>query len=354
MKRNYFRWIVLLVGLSILLVASFMWSEKVNRDLPTPKPITNRPISPYKSYISAVGIVEAKSDNIFVGAPVNRVVDKVAVQVGDKVKVGEILFKLESDDLIADLTARSIAYDNAVANLAKLEALPRVEDLNASAASLKSTQIDLAYAQKLYEGVEGLQSSGAMSMEEINRRRNVFEQARAKMEQARAEFDKIKAGAWPPDIEIARLQVDQAKANLQLAKINIERTIIKSPIDATVLQIKIHEGEYPSLDSLRSPAMIIGNINEMHLRVSINQFDASYYLPDASAVAFLQGNAKVEFPLNFVEIEPYFVAKQNLTNEITEKVDTRVLQVIYSFKGAKEGIYVGQQMDVFIQTPQTE
>jgi multidrug efflux pump subunit AcrA (membrane-fusion protein) len=331
-----------------------MLKEKADSVVAPTKQITMRPISPFKYYISAVGIVEAKSDNIFIGSPVNRVVDKVEVQVGDKVKAGDVLFRLEAHDLQADLETRSIAYENAVANLEKLEALPRGEDVAASAAALKSVQIELNQTKALYDRVVGLQNSGAMSKEEINRRRYAFEQAEAKLQQSQAEFDKIKAGAWKPDLEIARLQVRQAKANLQRAEANFQRTIIQSPIDATVLQIRIHEGEFPPSDSSRTPPMIIGNINEMHLRVSINQYDASFYSPTSPAVAFLQGNARVEFPLQFVNIEPYFVTKQNLTNEITEKVDTRVLQVIYLIKEQKQGVYVGQQMDVFIETPPTK
>lgn len=354
MNRKYFNWIIFLAAFSVLLVAIFMWNEKSNRVVTPPKQITMRPVSPFKSYISAVGIVEAKSDNIFIGSPVNRVIDKVEVHVGDKVKAGDVLFRLESDDLQADLETRSIAYESAVASLKKLEALPRIEDVTVSAAAVKSAQIEVEQSKGLYDKVIGLQDSGAMSREEINRRRYAFERAEAKLQQTEAEFDKIKAGAWQPDIEIARLEVKQAKANLQRAEANIQRTIIESPIDATVLQIKIHEGEFPPTDSLHTPSMIIGNINEMHLRVSINQFDASFYRPEAPAVAFLQGNASVDFPLQFVKIEPYFVTKQNLTNEITEKVDTRVLQVIYSFKEKGQGVYVGQQMDVFIETPHIE
>ena len=95
--------------------------------------------------------------------------------------------------------------------------------------------------------------------------------------------------------------------------------------------------------------MILGNTDKMHLRVNINQFDASFYDPKAPAVAYLQGNAQVEFPLELVKVEPYFVTKQNLTHDIAEKVDTRVLQVIYSFKEGEQHVFVGQQMDVFIE-----
>lgn len=349
MNRNYFNWIVALAIFCIAIVTIFMWKEK-----PTPiaipvSQITQRPTLPFKNYISAVGIVEASSENIFIGSPVNRVVDKVYVDVGAKVKKGDVLFKLESRDLAADLETRRIAYENAKANLQKLESMPRPEDVAIAAAALRGVQVDVEQAKSQYDRVAGLQNSGAMSQEEVKRRHFAYMEALAKMQQAQADFEKTKSGAWLPDLEIARLKVLQAKADMQQMEAEIERTVIRSPLDATVLQVKIHEGEFPPSDSSRTPPMIIGNTDTLRLRVSINQFDASYYHQNAPAVAFLQGNPQVMFPLQFVQLEPYFVAKQNLNNDITEKVDTRVLQVIYAFKDSDPRIFVGQQMDVFIE-----
>lgn len=351
MNRNYFYWIVALATACVTLVGVFMWSEyEAQNTVPTRQTIS-RPSLPFQSSISAVGIVEPSSENIYIGSPVNRVIDKVEVVIGQKVKKGDILFRLESRDLTAELQAQKIAYENAQANLKKLQALPRAQDVAAAAAALKSVQVDLEQAKSQYDRVAGLQNSGAMSQEEVMRRKFIFADAEAKLQQAQADFDKIKAGAWEPDLVIAKLQVEQAKASMERVEVEISRTIIRSPIDATVLQIKIHEGEFPPCDSARIPLMIVGNIDVMHLRVNINQFDASYFKSSAPAVAYLQGNPHVEFPLTFVEIEPYFVTKQNLTNDITEKVDTRVLQVIYAFKEKDNQVFVGQQMDVFIKNP---
>lgn len=350
MNRSYFNWIILLAAACIVLVALFMGTESNTLPKSTQKPLTSRPMSPFKSYISAVGIVEASSGNIFVGSPVNRVVDKVEVKVGDKVKAGEILFRLDSKDLEADLLTRCINYKNAVANLQKLESLPRIEDVAISEALLKEAQVKLNQAASQYKSVEGLQLSGAMSLEEVNRRRFAFEEAEAKKSQAQADLNKTKSGAWKPDLEMARLQVEQARAEVQRAEADLARTVIRAPSDAQVLQIKIHAGEYPPPDPSRIPPMILGNTDEMHLRVNINQFDASFYNSKAPTVAFLQGNAKTPFHLTFVQLEPYFVTKQNLTNDITEKVDTRVLQAIYCFEEGEQRVYVGQQMDVFIET----
>lgn len=351
MNRGYFKWIIMLAILSLLIVAIFLWTKKdvqiSDSSLPKIGPQAN---SPFPLYISAVGIVEASSGNIFIGSPVNRVVEKVEVKVGQKVKEGDVLFRLESHDLEADLAARLIDYENAQANLKKLEALPRAEDVAVAAAQVKSATAGLDQAKSQYQRVEGLQNSGAMSQEEVARRKYAFEEAQAKLQQAEADLEKTKAGAWLPDLQIARLQVMQSKALAERVETDIARTIIRAPTAATILQIKIHDGEFPPSDSSRAPAMILGNTDPLHLRVSINQFDASYYNPEAKAVAFLQGNAHVEFPLKFVHIEPFFVAKQNINNDITEKVDTRVLQAIYCFEEGERRVFVGQQMDVFIQT----
>lgn len=354
MNRDYFKWIVILALASLGIVLVFLGDKKFSHHSAIPTQIVPRSSSPYQSYISALGIVEAGGGNILIGSPLNRIVEKVAVTVGQQVKKGDILFQLESLDLEADLASRIIEYQNAEASLKKLEAMPRAEDAASAKAQLDNAKAELEQAKSLYQRVEGLNKNGALSGEEIMRRRFVFEEAEGKFLQAQANFNKIAAGAWSPDLEIARLQVKQAKAQVLRVKADIERTIIRSPIDGTVLQIKIHKGEYPPAGSSRTPSMILGDLNTMNLRVSINQFDASYYTPSAPAEAFLQGNSKISFPIRFLRIEPYLVKKQNLSNELPETADTQVLQVIYSFEKGEKRVFVGQQMDVFIETHFTQ
>jgi HlyD family secretion protein len=348
MLKHYFFWIVLLALFGLFLTFFSMWQE-VNTPPSIQEPLNPYPQSPFKSYISGVGIVEASSDNISIGTPVNRIVEKVLATAGMKIKKGDVLLKLEDQELKADLVARQVAYEIAQAQLKKLVDLPRQEDVHASEAVFRSAQIELQHAQDQYERVQGLQDSRALSLQEINRRRLNYEQAETKWDEARANLNKIKAGAWKPDIEIAKLQIDQAKADIEKIQADIQRTIIRSPIDGEVLQVRVHEGEFPASVSANGPLMIVGDTAELYLKVSINQFDAPFFRSDAPAVAFLRGNGRIEFPLEFVRLDPYLVNKQNFTNEITEKVDTRVLQVIYHIKKIDQNIFVGQQMDVFIE-----
>ena len=125
----------------------------------------------------------------------------------------------------------------------------------------------------------------------------------------------------------------------------IERTYIKSPIDGTVLQIKIHEGE--TSDPSKT-AIILGNIDELNLRVSIDQFNEPRFHPDCPAVAFRQGDTTTEFPLKFIHIEPFMVPKKYLTNELHEKVDTQVFEILYRIEKNNSHLFIGEQMDVYI------
>ena len=350
MNRQYFWGIIGAALICVILIFIFMWREAEVQTPQRQEQLVSRPVAPFKSYISAVGIVEASSGNILIGMPVGRVIDKVLVTVGSKVKKGDVLFKLEARDLGADLFAKQVAYKTALVRLQKLEALPRPEDVAAAEASTKRAEVGMEQAKSQYEMVQGLQDSRAISQEAINNRKFTYEEAKAKWDQANASLDKIKAGTWKPDLDVARLEALQAKADYERVQTEIQRNIIHSPIDGTILQVKIHEGELPPADVASSPVMIIGNVDKFHLRVGVNQFDAPYFQPNSPAVAFLQGDASQKFPLEFVRVEPYMVHKQDLTHDIAETVDTRVLQVIYNIKDFNQHVYVGQQMDVFIET----
>ena len=66
-----------------------------------------------------------------------------------------------------------------------------------------------------------------------------------------------------------------------------------------------------------------------------------------------QGNPSLQTPLEFVRFELYVMSKRSLTGDSSERVDTRVLQVIYRFSADRFPIHVGQQMDVFIEARQS-
>ena len=97
--------------------------------------------------------------------------------------------------------------------------------------------------------------------------------------------------------------------------------------------------------------MLLGDATRLHVRVDIDENDAWRVRPGASAMAFVRGNPDLNTRLQFERFEPYVVPKMSLTGQSTERTDTRVLQAIYSFDPVALPVYVGQQMDVFIEAP---
>jgi len=92
----------------------------------------------------------------------------------------------------------------------------------------------------------------------------------------------------------------------------------------------------------------------MCVRVDVDENDAWRVRSGAMARGYLRGNKDINVPLKFVRFEPYVIPKVSLTGESTERVDTRVLQVIFSFDRGDKPISVGQQMDIYIDASETK
>jgi hypothetical protein len=81
----------------------------------------------------------------------------------------------------------------------------------------------------------------------------------------------------------------------------------------------------------------------------VDEHEAWRVSPGAKAIANVRGNADLKTPVTFVRFEPFVLPKKSLTGDSTERVDTRVLQVIYRVDNDALRLFVGQQMDVFIE-----
>ena len=80
--------------------------------------------------------------------------------------------------------------------------------------------------------------------------------------------------------------------------------------------------------------------------------DIPRFRPELDARCVSRGETERSYPLRFVRVEPYVVPKRSLTGDGLERVDTRVLQVIYELETKPEALFVGQQVDVFVELPQ--
>jgi multidrug efflux pump subunit AcrA (membrane-fusion protein) len=305
MKRLIFP----LVGVLAALGASYSIARTQPRRQAT-EPPAPPPRTDYASTVAAVGLVEASTENISVGTPLSGVVASVFVTAGETVKLGAPLFELDTRHLRAELAVRRQAV---AVGAARQEV---------ASAHLEDVKRQLAFAEQVKD-------KRAISEEEVSRRRSAAATAAAELQQARAELA-------------------AAESQAAAALVEIERSIVRAPLDAEVLQVKLRVGEFAAATQVPTPLILLGRSKPLHVRVDVDEQEGWRVRSGAAAVGHLRGNADLKTPLQFVRFEPFVVPKRSLTGDSTERVDTRVLQVIYRVERSDLPLFVGQQLDVFI------
>jgi len=309
------------------------------------------PTSIFEQVVAGVGLVEANSENIDVSCAVSGMVTQLYVKAGAHVGQGQKLFSLDDRDLRADQQVKRTALEEAQARLAKLEQEPRAEDVPPAEERVREAQANLADTEVQVRLIESVTDKRAVRDEDVQRRRLAYKAAQARLAEVEAQLKLLKAGAWAPDIAVAKSEVAQAEAQVKMAETNIDRLTMRAPIAGVILQNKVRLGQFALCGPLSEPLMILGSVTPLHVRVDVDEHDAWRVRGGAPAVASPRGNGSVRIPLEFVRFEPYVVPKKSLTGDSTERVDTRVLEVIYRVKEQNAALYVGQQMDVYIKTP---
>jgi multidrug resistance efflux pump len=297
--------------------------------------------------VGAVGLVEASTENIAVGVPVQGMVTNVYVKAGDRVQKGAKLFSIDDRDLQAELGLRRSSLALAQAKLEKLLRSPRPEEIPPAEAKVREAEEQYQDADVQLKLIESVRDKRAIRDEDLLRRRIAVKSAAARLEQAKADLALLEAGSWQPDIEIARAEVNEAQRQVERVQADIDRTVVTAPINGEILQCKVRLGEYAQAVQLAQPLILMGATNQLNVRADVDEQDAWRVRKGAGGVASVRGDSSHRYDLHFLRFEPYVIPKKNLTGESTERVDTRVLQVIFALE-KNAPVFAGQQMDVFI------
>ena len=118
--------------------------------------------------------------------------------------------------------------------------------------------------------------------------------------------------------------------------------------DKTTPAARQRAGEYATAGATE-PLILLGDTQRLQVRADVDEVNAPLVRAGSEGVAYLKGSTTQAIPLSFVRIEPYIVPKKSLTGDNSERVDTRVLQVIFHFDRPAFPVYAGQQVDVFIK-----
>ncbi len=232
------------------------------------------------------------------GVDIAGIVSKIYVSAGAKVKVGQPLFMIDDREAKANYDLKKASY--------------------------RASIIQTKDLKEQFKMVKRIKNKEAISKDEMNKKQYAY--------------------------ELAVEKENQAKAELKLAKIAFDKRIIKSPIDGEVLKVNVKLGELYGQGFNPKASMLIGDLAKMYVRIEVDEIESHKVKNGGEAIAILRGNSDLKIPLEFVRIEPYIVPKTTITGAASEKIDTRVLELLYSFDNSEYKILVGQQMDVYINT----
>ena len=304
---RYFTFILAAAG---VIAMGFVLQAIRSQEVAIPPPPVAPPLKNAPSDIAATGILEAQGENVAIGVPLPGLVESVKVEVNQVVKAGDPLLILDNIELRATLLKQEAA-------------------IAVTQANLEVSRAQLAKVQDMLDRLKSVTDQRAISQDDLRNRSNDVLVAKAQQQAAVA-------------------QLTAAQADVKQTQLLIDRLTVKAPRNGTILQVNIRAGEYASPQN-KQPALVLGDISTLHVRADVDEQNAMGVAPGLDATFSLKSDSSRQFKVQFVRIEPYVIPKISLTGASTERVDTRVLQVIYKLDKPKDqNLYVGQQVDVFI------
>jgi multidrug efflux pump subunit AcrA (membrane-fusion protein) len=343
---------VLLPVLALAGVGMTLYTVKLQaRPAPSAPPTGEPTRSPFGTRVAGSGLVEPVTEIVNVGTPMSGVVQAVNVKEGDTVTRGQTLFTIDQRMLRSQLQSAQARLEVARRKLDQLKSLPRAEDLAKAEAVVEQRRAALKDAQSRLDRLNQIADPTAISPNERPTREYELANAKARMQEAEADLGEVRKGAYPEDLAVAAADTQVAEAEVKSLQTDLERSDVTAPIDATILRVTARPGQYAAATLTSGDGLVtLGQLSPLHIRVDVDELDAWRFDPHGKAVAVLRGGKRVEYPIEYVRTVPVVVPKKTLTGDNAERIDTRVLQLIYRFTEAEPGVLPGQVLDVYVET----
>ncbi|HVN46846.1 MAG TPA: biotin/lipoyl-binding protein [Steroidobacteraceae bacterium] len=347
------------VGLLLALLSAFLFSRTPKPQPPLFAPAAN----PYGSGIYANGIIEsdqAHGENINIYPEVPGAITQILVVEGQRVRRGDALLTIDDSVQHALVEQQQAQAGAALASLQEMRAQPRRENLaivkaqvESARATLRNAQDQLAKQQRAYD-----MDARAISADVLDTARNAERIASSNLEVAQRQYELTRAGAWVYDIRNAERTYEALQKAWQSSAALLAKYTLRAPADGLVLAVHSGVGSYVSAqgayDSYTqgfNPLIVMG-LPQDHLQVRayIDEI-LVHQLPQPGTIKaemVIRGTGE-HVPLNFVRVQPYISPKIQLSDQRQERVDLRVLPVIFRFaKPPGVTVYPGQLVDVYV------
>ncbi|CAA9514504.1 MAG: ABC-type export system, membrane fusion protein [uncultured Sphingomonas sp.] len=316
-RPSFSRNILPIVAVVGVIVAAFLiWRGLPDRQLETPAETPARATGALANAprVAGAGVVEPSSEVIDIGTALSGLVTAVLVRPGDYVTRGQPLFRVDERAVRARLG----------------EAEAAIREAGASISEARAAESTAARQLALYRKVG---DPAAVSRSEVIGAEGEVSAARERR-------------------RLAEARLAAARASRNSTGVELNRLTVAAPISGEILRVDVRPGEYVQAGvqggASTTPYIQMGETRPLHVRIDIDEDEAARVAIGAAAVISPRGAANRQVRATFVRAEPQVVPKRSLTNSAAERVDVRVLQLIYQLPQTDGLFRVGQQVDAFI------
>jgi HlyD family secretion protein len=283
MTRN--RWLAL--GAVVLLVVAvyfgYDWWNQRNATADVEEEFVVVARGTLQESVGGTGAV-APADEVSLAFANGGLVEEVLVAEGDEVSADQPLAVLDTRELTLSLAAAEASLASAESGLLSAQASlrdlldgPDAAELEAAKIKLESAKDGLWATQARRDGTCGRVDNGRGEQYECDSAEASVLQGEGSVRSAQLEYDEVLAGATESEIISARDKVTQAesqvasaKSQYEQARLKLEDATLVSPIDGTVLELNLREGE--SVGS-SDAAIVIADLSAMQVEINLDETD---------------------------------------------------------------------------------
>jgi HlyD family secretion protein len=334
-----------------------------SRPIASQPPVFNPAPNPYAKGIYANGIIESfqsQGANVNIYPEVAGPITQILVAEGASVRKGTPLVTI--DDAIQRATVDQLRAqaDASLALLEELRAEPRPESLDIAHAQVVNATATLKNARDTVAKLERAYAlePRSVSQDSLDSARNAVAVADTNLKVVERQYDLTKAGAWRYDVTNQERQHEALVKAAAASTALLQKYTIRAPIDGIVLSMEAAVGSYVSTQGSYDtytqgfgPIIVMGTGQDcLEVRAYVDEI-LVHELPAPSKMTgrmFIRGT-DTSVPLTFVRVQPYVSPKIELSDQRQERVDVRVLPVLFQFDPPPNvTVYPGQLVDVYI------
>jgi HlyD family secretion protein len=223
--------------------------------------------------VSAAGRVEPSGGEVRLGAQLPGRVAEVLVALNDKVVAGDLLVRLDDEDLIgrvnatlAEATVRKRERDSGETASGK-----PAQDRRSSEDAVASAERQLVQSRDEFDRASRARRGGQQDAD-VEKARDAVSKSRERLDQARAGLRKALAADALPAPSRPEVALTAARAELSAADVALERTRIRAASAGTALLVNAKAGE-TATPSPENVLVVIGDLSSLRVRAEIEERD---------------------------------------------------------------------------------